>query len=88
MVAILLESIVFLTMLGALLAVVLFAIVRWTPIGTRLRQVANRRAIEARQLTRCPIHGDQPESSLVRLKTGGVICSLCFKEAVEDVERQ
>ena len=85
MTAILLEGFVFVVTVVLLFTVGLYALLRFTPLGTRLRQISNRRVIERQELFRCPIHGIQPESSLVRLKSGGVICSHCFKEAVDDV---
>jgi hypothetical protein len=88
MFAILAEALAF--VVTALLAVVAlgFALVRWTPLGVRFRQIQNRRRLEARAVLTCPIHGYQSPESLVRLNSGGVLCSLCFKEAMDDVERQ
>ena len=58
---------------------------RYTPLGLRLKQAQNRKQIEARLELTCPNHGLQREDTLVRLKSGEALCSLCFKEAVDDV---
>ncbi len=52
--------------------------------GIRLRQEANRRAIEQSAALTCPLHGFQPEESLVRLPDGGTLCAVCYKEALHD----
>jgi hypothetical protein len=54
----------------------------FTPAGLRRRQLANRRAIDAAAEATCPIHGRQPEDTLVRLRDGSVMCPHCYQETV------
>jgi hypothetical protein len=85
MFGILLEELAFLIAALAVAGLVGYAVYRYTPLGLRLKQIRNRRLVEARQELTCPIHGLQREETLVRLKSGEALCSHCFKEAVDDV---
>ncbi len=87
MFAILVEALTVVATALLAVAVVGVVLVRWTPLGVRLRQIRNRRRLEVRAELTCPIHGYQSPESLVRLNSGGVLCSLCFKEAMDDVEQ-
>jgi hypothetical protein len=82
---ILFEGFAFLLVLGALALAGGYALVRWTPLGLRLKQVQNRKRLEAELELTCPIHGRQDPNTLVRLRSGQTLCSQCFKEAVDDV---
>jgi hypothetical protein len=79
--AILLESAVFIAFAAVLGALVVTAL-RGTPIGTRLRQRANRKRIDHVADLTCSVHGPQREVDLVRLPTGETLCPLCYQEAV------
>lgn len=79
MVTIILEGVLFVALL-ATVAALLFSLVGGTPVGLRLRQVRNRRAIEREAALRCPVHGVHEERELVRLPSGERICPDCFRE--------
>lgn len=79
--AILIESGLFIAML-AVLAAFLITAMKMTPLGTRLKQTANRKLIEKQADLTCPIHGQQREADLVRLSTGEPLCPHCYREAL------
>jgi hypothetical protein len=82
MLAILLESALFIALV-ALLGALFFAVVRdFTPLGTYLRQVANRRQIERALDQDCPTHGHHDERELVRLPGGATMCPECYQETM------
>jgi hypothetical protein len=84
MVGIILEGVLFVALLATLAALFFHALVRWTPLGLRLRQNANRRQIEQALELECPIHGLQREEEMVRLPSGSRICPVCYKEALHE----
>lgn len=84
MVGIILEGVLFVALVATVATLLCFAVLRWTPLGLRLRQTANRRGIEdALELT-CPIHGLQREEEMVRLPSGSRICPTCYREALHE----
>jgi hypothetical protein len=84
MVGIILEGVLFVALVATVATLLCYAILRWTPLGLRLRQTANRQEIEdALELT-CPIHGRQREEEMVRLPSGSRICPTCYKEALHE----
>jgi hypothetical protein len=84
MAGIIVEGVLFVALLATVAALLFFAVVRWTPLGLRLRQDANRRRLEQAQELDCPIHGPQREEEMVRLPSGSRICPACFKEALHE----
>jgi hypothetical protein len=84
MVGIILEGVLFVALLATLAALLFNALVRWTPLGLRLRQNANRRQIEQALELECPIHGPQREEEMVRLPSGSRICPVCYREALHE----
>src|SRR6185503_10143400 len=78
MVGIILEGVLFVALLATVAALLFYALLRWTPLGLRLRQDANRRKIEQTLELECPIHGRQREEELVRLPSGSRICPTCY----------
>ncbi|HET6578396.1 MAG TPA: hypothetical protein VFG66_08740 [Gemmatimonadales bacterium] len=84
MVGIILEGVLFVALLATVAALLYFALVRWTPLGLRLRQDANRRRLEQALDLECPIHGPQQEEEMVRLPSGSRICPACYKEALHE----
>jgi hypothetical protein len=84
MVGIILEGVLFVALVATVATLLCYAILRWTPLGLRLRQTANRQEIEdALELT-CPIHGLQREEEMVRLPSGSRICPTCYQEALHE----
>jgi hypothetical protein len=84
MVGIILEGVLFVALLATVAALLFYALLRWTPLGLRLKQDANRRKIEQTLELECPIHGLQREEELVRLPSGSRICPTCYKEALHE----
>jgi hypothetical protein len=84
MIAILVEGTLFVALIAAVAALLFYGLLRFTPLGLRLRQVANRRAIEHGLDLECPIHGPQREEEMVRLPSGSRICPTCYKEALHE----
>jgi hypothetical protein len=81
---IILEGVLFVALLATVATLLFYALVRWTPLGLRLRQDANRRKIEQTLELDCPIHGPQREEEMVRLPSGSRICPTCYKEALHE----
>jgi hypothetical protein len=79
MVTIIIEGVLFVALL-ATGAALLHSLASGTPIGVRLRQIRNRKAIEREAALRCSIHGVHEERELVRLPNGERICPECFRE--------
>lgn len=84
MVAIIVEGVLFVALVATAATLLCFALLRWTPLGLRLRQDANRRKIESRLDLECPIHGLQREEAMVRLPSGTRICPACYQEALHE----
>ena len=77
---VLIEGLLFL----AAIALLLYAIVAMTPLGTRWRQRRNRRRLERAVELTCPIHGPHSENELVLLDTGSRVCPDCYKETLHE----
>jgi hypothetical protein len=75
---------IFVALLATVGALLFFGLLRWTPLGLRLRQDANRRRLEQALELECPIHRLQREEEMVRLPSGSRICPACFKEALHE----
>ena len=82
MVAIIMEGVLFVALVAASGALLFFLIATYTPLGRRMREVRNRRAIEKIVETDCPIHGQFREDDMVRLPSGDRVCPHCFQETV------
>ncbi len=81
---IILESVLFFALVAVVGALVVYTL-KITPLGTRFRQVANRKRIDEVADLTCPVHGLQQKSELVRLPTGESLCPHCYQEAVHGV---
>ena len=84
MIGIIVEGVLFVALLATVAALLFLALTRWTPLGLRLRQVANRRRLEQAAELVCPIHGPQREEEMVRLPSGSRLCPSCYKEALHE----
>ena len=84
MVGIILEGVLFVALVATVATLICYVILRWTPLGLRLRQTANRVEIEQALDLECPIHGPQREEEMVRLPSGSRICPTCYKEALHE----
>jgi hypothetical protein len=82
MLAIITEGVLFVALIATMAALLLFALLWFTPLGIRLRQTRNRKRIERAAELVCPVHGAHAEHELVRLASGERICPDCFREAV------
>ena len=78
------EGVVFVALIAAAGALVLYGVLGYTPLGRSARQIANRRRIERlateRRETHCAAHGDCAPSDLVRLPDGSLLCPTCYAE--------
>jgi hypothetical protein len=81
-VVILLEGVLFVTAIVAVVALIAWGLNAFTPLGTRWKQLANRRLIDQHAALTCPIHGWQAPDSLVRLPSGEPLCSQCYQETL------
>ena len=82
MVVILLEGVLFVTVIVAITAFFVWGLKTFTPLGTRWTQARNRRLIDQHAALTCPIHGWQASESLVRLPSGEPLCSKCYQETL------
>lgn len=87
MLNIIFEGILFVALVATIGALVVFTLRYYTPLGTRLRQIENRRRIERVAELACPIHGMHAEDDMVRLPSGVCICPECFKETMYGYDR-
>ncbi len=82
---ILLESVLFLSLLGVVGGIVFTVLRLYTPLGTRLAQSANRRRLEESVERHCPRHGPHAAHELVRLPSGETMCPRCYEETLHGV---
>lgn len=79
---IILESVLFVALIAAVAALLLYVILALTPLGLWLRQTRNRQRMLRDADRVCPVHGPHAERDLVRLASGERICPDCFAEAL------
>ena len=79
---IIIEGVLFVALIAAGGALLYWAIMYFTPAGTRWRQTRNRKRIERAAEQVCAIHGRHTEVQLVRLASGEQVCPDCYKEIV------
>jgi len=84
MAAILMEGVLFVAIIAAMAALFFYAVVTFTPLGSRLRGTRNRKRLERELALTCPLHGAQREEDMVRLPSGDLLCPVCYKEAIHD----
>jgi len=82
MAEIVIEGALFVVLVATAVALFIFALIQFTPLGLRIRQARNRRLIEAAAHRACPIHGPHAAADMVLLANGERICPECFQEAV------
>jgi hypothetical protein len=82
MAEIVIEGALFVVLLATAVALLIFVLVQFTPLGLRIRQARNRRLIEASAGLVCPIHGPHAATVMVLLPNGERICPECFQEIV------
>jgi hypothetical protein len=83
MVQIVIEGVLFVALVATAVALFVFVLVQFTPLGLRIRQARNRRSIEAAASRTCAIHGPHADAEMVLLPSGEHICPECFKEVVD-----
>jgi hypothetical protein len=79
---IIMEGVLFVALLAAMVALFTWVLHNFTPLGTRRRQLQNRKQIERAAARECPVHGVHEEHELVLLPSGERICPECYREAV------
>ncbi len=82
---IILESVLFLTLLGVVGTIVVALLRQYTPLGTRLAQSGNRKMMERAAALTCPRHGWHEERALVRLPSGETMCPQCYQESLDGI---
>lgn len=82
MAAIIMEGVLFVALVVAAGTLLFFGLTTFTPLGKRLAQTRNRKAIERAAELSCPIHGALTEEKMVLLPSGERVCPECFKETV------
>ncbi len=83
MLAIIVESALFVALVAAAGALFFALLMQFTPLGVRLRQVRNRRLLERSAARNCPRHGPQRAGELVRLSDGETMCPTCYQELLD-----
>ncbi len=84
MFTIVLEGVLFVTLIVTGAALFFVVLMQFTPFGTRVRQDRNRRRIERAAARVCALHGPHAESEMVRLPDGERVCPECYSEIVHD----
>ena len=82
MLPIIIEVALFVTLVVTAGALVFTGLRRFTPLGTRLRQIENRRRILMLESLTCATHGVHAEGDLVRLPDGETMCPQCYQEVM------
>jgi len=72
----------FVALIAAAGALVLWGVWHATPLGRVTRQIRNRRQLRSASDLVCPIHGEQAAADMVRLSDGTRVCPTCFQETV------
>jgi len=79
---IIVEGVLFVAMLAAGGALLYWVLLMFTPAGTRIRQIQNRKRLDRAAELDCPIHGLKTEAQLVRLASGEQVCPDCYRETL------
>ena len=82
---IIVEGVLFLALLVVVVLVVRTIIRHHTPVGTRLEQTDNRRAIDRAVSLTCERHGIHEEREMVRLQSGELMCPHCYREIIGSI---
>jgi hypothetical protein len=82
MVEIVVEGALFVALVLTAIALFVFVLMQFTPLGLRVRQSRNRRLIEQAAERTCPVHGPHAPADMVLLPSGERICPECFQEVV------
>jgi hypothetical protein len=82
---IIVEAVLFLALLVVVVLIVRTIVRDHTPVGTRLEQAANRRAIDRAASLTCDRHGRHDERDMVRLRSGELLCPQCYREIVASI---
>lgn len=82
MTEILIEGVLFVALVVAVVTLLYLLLLYFTPVGVRIRQTRNRMRIDGAARLVCPIHGPRPQSDLVRLTSGDLMCPDCYKETI------
>jgi len=82
MLPIILEVALFVALVVTAGVLVFAGLRRFTPLGTHLQQIENRRRILQLEALTCPVHGVHDERDLVRLPGGETMCPKCYQEVM------
>jgi hypothetical protein len=84
MATIVLEGVLFVALIVTTGALLYLVLMQFTPLGVRVRQVRNRRLIEAAAARVCSIHGPHVETDMILLPSGERLCPECYSEILHD----
>jgi hypothetical protein len=79
---IIVEGVLFVALIAAGGALLYWILIAFTPAGTTMRQIRNRRRLDRAAELECPIHGPKTEQQLVRLASGERVCPDCYTETL------
>ena len=82
MTEIIIEGVLFVALIATVGALFYLVLVKFTPVGLRMRQARNRRQLDRAAELVCPIHGPRTTEDLVRLTSGDLMCPECYKETL------
>ena len=80
---IIMDGVLFVALLAAGGALLYLLLMMFSPMGTRIRQIANRKRLDRMAGMDCPIHGPSTEDQLVRLASGERVCPNCYRETLD-----
>ena len=85
MTVIILEGVLFLTLVVLVVMLVTFLVRHYTAAGVRFDQHRNRKEIDRTVDLTCAVHGAHEAHDMVRLKSGEVMCPECYRDAIDGV---
>ena len=80
---IIVEGVLFVTLVVLVVMLVVFLVRHHTATGLRFDQHRNRREIDRAASLTCALHGMHEARDMVRLQSGEVMCPECYRDAVD-----
>ena len=80
---IIVEGVLFLTLVVLVVMLVVVLVRHYTGVGLRSEQHRNRKAIDRAISLTCAVHGTHDARDMVRLDSGEVMCPECYREAID-----
>ena len=83
MTVIIVEGVLFLTLIVLVVMLVVVLVRHYTGVGLRSEQHRNRKDIDRVISLTCAVHGTHDARDMVRLESGEVMCPECYREAID-----